>query len=117
MNADLYRFSTEAKRAFWAQQKAEQRAREPQSGKKPARRKKGLPLPGETASIKLAETHGQAVADEHQERTGRELEANFGSGGVVNGESPASNLTPEQMAHIAQMRDREYRRERGLPDA
>ena len=62
INSDLYRFSTEAKRAFWAQQKAEQRAKD--AAPNPAKKKpKGKPLPGEDAYVKDIENHGPEVAD------------------------------------------------------
>ncbi len=60
VNSDLYRFSSEAKRAFWAQQKAEQRAKLEPKKKRAAR--KG-PQAGETAYVKTLEREGPAAAD------------------------------------------------------
>jgi len=53
INHDLYRFSTEAKREFWRQQKAEQRAQMERKAKKTKRLKMPSgPSPGETAAVK-----------------------------------------------------------------
>ena len=49
VNHDLYRFSTDAKRAFWRQQKAEQRAR------KPRKKNKVTPEP----IVQFPETQGE----------------------------------------------------------
>jgi hypothetical protein len=57
INHDLYRFSTEAKREFWRQSKAEQRQ------KKKPRRRRSTPSPGETAAVKLAADGNQTAAD------------------------------------------------------
>lgn len=54
VNHDLYRFSTEAKREFWRQQKAEQRA------KQPRRRKRSIPDP----TVEFPETKGEKIAKE-----------------------------------------------------
>ena len=48
VNHDLYRFSTEAKREFWRQQKAEQRARE--AARLAGRRRKDPGMDGKPAS-------------------------------------------------------------------
>jgi hypothetical protein len=54
VNHDLYRFSTDAKRAFWRQQKAEQRA------KKPRRKNRVTP----DAIAQFPETAGEKTAKE-----------------------------------------------------
>lgn len=51
VNHDLYRFSTEAKREFWRQQKAEQRAKQP-------RRKRA------DSTVEHPETKGEKIAKE-----------------------------------------------------
>jgi hypothetical protein len=56
VNSDLYRFSTEAKREFWRQQKEEQRASESSKVKKPRRRRiiatGSGPTKGESRAVK-----------------------------------------------------------------
>lgn len=70
INHDLYRFSTEAKREFWRQTKAAQRAQEKETKAKRAKKiKRGLPLPGEAAHERAVnegrEEDAQHIAD-HQ---------------------------------------------------
>lgn len=48
LNHDLYRFSTEAKREFWRDQKAKQRAK-----KKPVNSLQSTPLPGESTAARM----------------------------------------------------------------
>lgn len=57
INHDLYRFSTEAKRAYWREAKAQQRAKV-----KPVKR--GVPLPGEAAFVKADGDGNHKLADE-----------------------------------------------------
>ena len=76
INHDLYRFSTEAKREFWRQQKAEQRAAVP---KKRARRK-SMDLPSSPA---YRQAEGRAVK---KFETG-EVDKNFVP--IQNGEPPS----------------------------
>lgn len=57
VNHDLYRFSTEAKREFWRQSKAEQRKKK----KRPARRSK--PSPGEHLAVQAEANGDTATAD------------------------------------------------------
>lgn len=92
VNNDLYRFSSDAKREFWRQQKAEQRAKKDALkisdggkhyvGKANPKRKRGdvvvapkqfknKPLPGEEFYVKNVEQYGQEKADEIQERLDR----------------------------------------------
>jgi hypothetical protein len=59
VNSDLYRFSTEAKRACWAQDKAEQRARADAKSKPKRKPRKLGELPGERSFVK-AEERGES---------------------------------------------------------
>ena len=61
VNHDLYRFSTEAKREFWRQQKAEQRARE--DAAKRRKLKNGRDCSDKNFARRLA--NGDAAAAEH----------------------------------------------------
>jgi hypothetical protein len=77
VNSDAYRFSSEAKRAFWAQQKAEQRAREAEKLKaqgkfvdgyeseKKKRRKRTPKVEGQMAGAKSAISEGFAESNGH----------------------------------------------------
>jgi hypothetical protein len=51
LNADFYQCSNDAKRAFWREQKAKQRARQKER-ERLLGMKKGLPLPGESAALR-----------------------------------------------------------------
>lgn len=57
INHDLYRFSTDAKRAYWREAKAQQRAKS-----KPVKR--GVPLAGEAAFVKADASGNHKLADE-----------------------------------------------------
>lgn len=90
LNSDLYRFSTEAKRAFWAAQKAEQRARDAEKLKaqgkfeegyqsEKAKRRKRTPraagqMAGAQAAISegLSEANGQHPVETPAQRAERE---------------------------------------------
>lgn len=61
INHDLYRFSSEAKREMWRQQKAEQRAKQ---GKPPRKKNRGKPLPMENAAVRAFENGDLARAEE-----------------------------------------------------
>lgn len=69
VNHDLYRFSTEAKREFWRQQKAEQRKRK--------RRKPHKPLAGEVSTLRrleageITQEHADNIAASTREKTKR----------------------------------------------
>lgn len=65
VNHDLYRFSTEAKRAFWAATKAEQRGQKdkPKPKRKRKRKDYGGPLPGEAGAVRAWENGDDAGAD------------------------------------------------------
>ncbi len=99
MNSDHYRFSSEAKRVFWAQQKAEQRAKVPQA---PKRVRKGKPQPGEAAYVQDLENHGPEVADENL--------AKAQNGGAPDLPAPREEPRAESMYE----RETRLARERGL---
>lgn len=66
LNSDLYRFSTESKREFWKQQKADQRARTKEAKEaknKSPRSQPGGPLPGERRYVEAENRGDQAAAD------------------------------------------------------
>ncbi len=72
------------------------RRRQNREAQRRYRAKKGLPLPGETASIKLADTHGPEAAVEHQERIDAELgeRAKNGPGWISEVKDPPTFVKP-----------------------
>lgn len=78
VNHDLYRFSTEEKREFWRNQKAEQRAavgkprkesRKAREESRKAREKRLLEESNERRFVKAVESGDEAVADQIVDRT------------------------------------------------
>jgi hypothetical protein len=70
INHEEYRYSTEARREFWRQQKAEQRTRQEQKKK---RIKKGRPLNGEEETLRKLEA-GEITQEQADDRAARSRE-------------------------------------------
>lgn len=92
INHEFYRFGTEAKREFWREQKAEQRAKDAERREKKKRGKKGIPLPQPAenavniavAKLEAAGDHEGAVRAEEIDRERVELETKQRDEAVAN---------------------------------